>query len=150
MARFIYFTSNRSGRQEIWKIPSGGGQPLQVTRFGGMNGVESPDGRELYYSKTNASGLWRMPLPGGSETEVVKDTVFLRSWTLGRHGISYATQQDVLLARRYLFTVRTRTSRPARPRRCFRARAASVTRASPCHPTRQGSCSGRSQRGRRS
>jgi Tol biopolymer transport system component len=104
--RFVYFTSNRSGRNEVWKMPSAGGQAVQVTRSGGMNGVESPDGRQLYYSKTNASGLWRMALPGGSETEAVKDTVFLRSWALGRHGIYYATQDDVLLGRRYLFTVR--------------------------------------------
>jgi dipeptidyl aminopeptidase/acylaminoacyl peptidase len=103
--RFIYFTSNRSGHQEVWKIRSEGGQPVQVTRSGGMNGVESPDGRELYYSKNTASGLWRMPLPGGRETEVVKETVFLHAWTLGRHGIYFATHRDVVFGRRNVFTV---------------------------------------------
>ena len=41
---WIYFSSNRTGRIEVWKVPAGGGNAVQVTRNGGLYGVESPDG----------------------------------------------------------------------------------------------------------
>jgi eukaryotic-like serine/threonine-protein kinase len=78
--RWIYFTSNRSGTEEVWKIPStasegsGSGIPVQVTHHGGTSSFESPDGKTLYFTKTNARfdfSLWNMPLNGGEETEVL-------------------------------------------------------------------------------
>jgi eukaryotic-like serine/threonine-protein kinase len=86
--RFIYFGSNRSGRAEIWRIPADGGKAVQVTRDGGFYGVESHDGH-LFYSKTETSGIWRVSLSGGDETEIVKDVVHWMGWTLGRHGVYY-------------------------------------------------------------
>ena len=37
--RWIYFHSNRSGEDQIWKIPAEGGEAVQVTKQGGMGGV---------------------------------------------------------------------------------------------------------------
>jgi Tol biopolymer transport system component len=50
-----------------------GGSPIQLTKNGGISPVESPDGRFLYYSKYEHGGVWRMPLGGGEESEVLKD-----------------------------------------------------------------------------
>ena len=49
--KWLYFTSTRTrtGRQEVWKVPAGGGSATQVTRNGGNNAVESPDGTAIYY-----------------------------------------------------------------------------------------------------
>jgi Tol biopolymer transport system component len=102
--RFIYFGSNRSGSQQLWKMPAEGGQAVQVTRHGGFYGEESWDGRFVYYSPSDApSGIWRTPVTGGEETEVVKGEVGWFDWTLGRGGIYYATKH--LRVRREEYTV---------------------------------------------
>ncbi len=49
------------------------GVPVQVTRHGGTSSLESPDGAELYFTKTTPGfdfSLWRMPTRGGDEIEV--------------------------------------------------------------------------------
>jgi len=72
--RWLYFTSNRGGDRQIWKMPAdqpgGENEAIQVTRQGGFYGVESPDGRSLYYAKERAleTSIWRAPLDGGQET----------------------------------------------------------------------------------
>ncbi|WP_340081388.1 S9 family peptidase [Terribacillus sp. FSL K6-0262] len=45
----IFFTSNRSGKQQIWKIAFNGGEASQVTTFkrGASQPVLSPDGKKL-------------------------------------------------------------------------------------------------------
>ena len=37
--QWIYFHSDRSGSRQIWKIPAAGGNAIQVTRGGGIEGV---------------------------------------------------------------------------------------------------------------
>jgi Tol biopolymer transport system component/predicted Ser/Thr protein kinase len=77
--RWLYFASGRSGRVEAWKMPAAGGPATQVTRNGGAPAFESADGKYLYYDRDinrdiNAMGtvsLYRMPVEGGQEVEVV-------------------------------------------------------------------------------
>ena len=53
--------------------PSHGGAAIQVTRIGGSGPVESSDGKTLYFTKGDgADGIWRMPLDGGQESQIVK------------------------------------------------------------------------------
>ena len=70
---WIYFSSDRTGEKEIWKIPAaGGGRPSKVTENGGGFALESPDGQTLYFSR-DADGqrsLWTMPAGGGEEIYV--------------------------------------------------------------------------------
>jgi Tol biopolymer transport system component/tRNA A-37 threonylcarbamoyl transferase component Bud32 len=103
--RSIYFHSDRTGRAEIWKIPSEGGAALQVTRGGGYYGMESHDGRYLIYSKSDASGIWRAPLTGGSESRVVEGPVWSHAWALGRNGIYYAALRKQVLFRRSEYVI---------------------------------------------
>jgi Tol biopolymer transport system component len=80
--RWIYFTSDRSGHYEVWKMPRDGGEAVQVTRAGGYATFESPDGKYLYYTKFNLDGpdpLFRMPAGGGEEVQVVPGVA---SWEL--------------------------------------------------------------------
>jgi Tol biopolymer transport system component len=71
--RWVYFCSNRTGRVEVWKAPSGGGKPIQVTTEGGSRAVESPDGKYLYYPNEfrRVAELWRMPTSGGPPEKVL-------------------------------------------------------------------------------
>ena len=98
--RWIYFGSKRTGDWQIWKVPSEGGQAVQVTKNGGDEAFESPDGKWLYYIKPdNRSGLWRVPVEGGEETlahELLKPVV-LRGWAVVEEGI-YFVKPDRAIA----------------------------------------------------
>jgi len=87
--RWIYFGSNRTGDWQLWKAPAEGGQPVQVTKQGGREGVESLDGKFVFYSKGfGVSGIWKVPTEGGEETFVI-DGVFQGFWSLLDKGIYF-------------------------------------------------------------
>ncbi len=69
--RFIYFTSFRGGDWRLWRIPSGGGEPAQVTRGSAFISHASSDGRFVYFAPAAGAGLWRVPAAGGDEEELV-------------------------------------------------------------------------------
>lgn len=91
----IYFSSDRTGSFEIWKIGLNGGQAVRVTQNGGYLARESADGKWLYYTKfPPKSGIWRLPLPlnqaGRKEQPIVPSTPLqaAATWTLGQ-GVLY-------------------------------------------------------------
>jgi Tol biopolymer transport system component/DNA-binding winged helix-turn-helix (wHTH) protein len=87
---WIYFFSNRGGGSfQLWKVPASGGSPVQVTKNAGAHGVESADGRSLFYSKAEVPGIWKMPLSGGEETLVLDQPGTWWDWALARNGIYF-------------------------------------------------------------
>jgi Tol biopolymer transport system component len=94
--RWIYFISDRSGRDEIWRMPSKGGEAVQITRNQADQEEESPDGRFLYYSKgwPFQVSLWRMPAEGSEEVKVLDSVHASGLWTLGREGVYFFTPPD--------------------------------------------------------
>lgn len=70
--KWIYFRSNRSGAPQIWRMPTNGVAKLvQLTRGGGIQAFESPDGQSLYFVRSEDEGrLWRVAPFGGEEIEV--------------------------------------------------------------------------------
>jgi Tol biopolymer transport system component len=75
--RFIYFASHRSGAMNIWKIPSGGGQPEQVTSGQGDDAELdlSLDGKRLLFSTYRVNvdlAEARLDAPGGEKPAGVK------------------------------------------------------------------------------
>jgi hypothetical protein len=77
--------SNRSGKLQIWKIPKEGGPAVQLTKDGGFEGFESPDGKFFYYAKgRRMPGIWRIPVEGGEETLVLDEhkAGFWRHWAV--------------------------------------------------------------------
>jgi Tol biopolymer transport system component/DNA-binding winged helix-turn-helix (wHTH) protein len=91
--RWIYFTSGRMGRLEIFKINASGGPVVQVTKHGGVAATESPDGSELYYNKTGETGgLWKMPVQGGAEQKIL-DSVYDRNYFVTARGIYFETRK---------------------------------------------------------
>src|SRR2546426_129280 len=54
-------------------MPVQDGEAVQVTRNGGTVGIESRDGKLLYYAKgRSGTSLWKVPVSGGEETQVLK------------------------------------------------------------------------------
>jgi serine/threonine protein kinase len=69
--KYIYFGSNRTGRLEVWRAPTDGKEPVQITTTGGWAPVESWDGKTLYFSRpvpgSYSRSLMAIPVAGGSE-----------------------------------------------------------------------------------
>jgi serine/threonine protein kinase/Tol biopolymer transport system component len=90
-ARWVYFDSAASGSGEVWKVPIGGGEPLRVTQHGGSVGVESLDGRLLYYRRQAAGSsrvrLIERSLASGDEREI--DDVFNWAYAVAEDGVHY-------------------------------------------------------------
>lgn len=89
--QWIYFHSACSGESQVWKARTDGSGAEQVTRRGGFAAVESPDGRFLYYSKETPGGpaLWRMPVGGGEENEVVPGISDWSTFAVLDHGVYF-------------------------------------------------------------
>ncbi len=88
--QWIYFGSGRSGTVQIWKVPAGGGEPVQLTKGGGGEALESPYGTLVYYTKVPEAGpgLWSIPASGGEEVSVLGSPRF-GFWAVARKGIYF-------------------------------------------------------------
>jgi len=90
--KWLYFASNRTGSWQLWKVIDEGGEPVQVTEHTGYTGFEAPDGRDLYYVKPGEPGVWKKPVAGGSETQILKTHINAGQWVLTRQGIYFVDQ----------------------------------------------------------
>jgi Tol biopolymer transport system component len=89
--RFLYFCSTRTGRNEVWKMPAGGGKAVQITRNGGVRAVESPDAKTLHFSKDAGPGsIWEMPVSGGEERQIAGD-LYRHNFAVAKLGVYYTT-----------------------------------------------------------
>jgi hypothetical protein len=116
--RWIYFTSDRSGTFQIWKMPAQGGEATQVTRNGGYIAFETMDGKFLYYGKGRGqTTLWRVPTGGGEEVKVLDD-VNPSSFTVSGPGIGILNLQAKPRAaiEFYDFATQKRTALPVLPK----------------------------------
>ena len=108
--KWIYFSSDRTGAsqpQQIWKIPVGGGDAVQVSTKGGYNPVDSDDGKTIYYTTNNTlSPLWKVPLDGGEPTQLVPSIRFW-NFAVARGGIYFIAEPEL----RY-FSFAAGTSKP--------------------------------------
>ena len=95
--RWIYFASDRTGEQQVWKMPASGGPAVQVTKRGGYGAYESPDGRFLYYAKSYSygrTGLWRVPVAGGQETQLGDWLSSAYNFTVAGDGVYFAGARE--------------------------------------------------------
>jgi serine/threonine protein kinase/tricorn protease-like protein len=88
--KLIYFTSDRTGRFEVWRMPFPEGAAEQITGDGGFGpALESSDARTVYYLKDAGDGpLYSRPLSGGAEKQVL-ERVARRGFAVFDDGIYY-------------------------------------------------------------
>ncbi len=96
--QWIYLVSTRAGAiPDVWRVSPNGGEPIRVTRSGGFEPRESPDGRHLFYLDRHPGGapiegrLMRVPLAGGHE-EVVLEHIRPFLWSVTETGIVFVTR----------------------------------------------------------
>ena len=99
--QWIYFASTRAGViADVWKVPADGGAAVRVTRNGGFEPRESPDGKSLFYLDRplvaltigGTASLMRLPL-GGGQGERVLDRVRPFLWSVAETGIVFVTRE---------------------------------------------------------
>lgn len=89
--RTIYFSSDRDGVDQLWKIPVEGGAAMKLTEAQAGNALESADGRSLYHSARFNPGIWQIPVAGGAGIAVPEfpERGFWGYWALVDKGIYY-------------------------------------------------------------
>jgi Tol biopolymer transport system component len=97
--KWIYFASNRKGDFQIYRLRSGeiespSNPAVPVTRRGGFNAMESPDGTYLYYARgrDKIGGLWRRRLDSLSDEgeELILESLHGWGWcALGPNGVFF-------------------------------------------------------------
>jgi Tol biopolymer transport system component len=87
-ARFVAFSSTKTGTKSIWVKQLSGGESVQITKdeFANNYPVWSPTGDEIAFhsNRGGAGGIWRMPALGGTPTllKTVADAgMILRRWS---------------------------------------------------------------------
>lgn len=65
---WIYFCSDRAGGLNLWRMPSAGGEAIQITRSGGFESFPAPDGKTIFYTKGgDEAGVWQISVEGADE-----------------------------------------------------------------------------------
>ena len=88
--KWIYFYSvHDPGGYQLWKIPQNGGSPVRVTTQGGVHGIESTDGRFLFFSKFGECGIWKKSLDTNEESILPIHACDWFTWDVTRDGIYF-------------------------------------------------------------
>jgi Tol biopolymer transport system component/DNA-binding winged helix-turn-helix (wHTH) protein len=72
--RYIVFSSNRTGKNHIWRMDSNGNNPIQLTDgFGEQHPSISPDGKWVYYNSVDRFNVWKVPIEGGNTVKIADE-----------------------------------------------------------------------------
>lgn len=66
--KYAYFTSDRTGRFQIWRIEIETGNVKQITMDGGHRAIEV-DGKRLFFAKKHIDGLYELDLTAAKSQE---------------------------------------------------------------------------------
>jgi len=92
---WLYFNATAERESQIFKVRAEGGAATQITRHGGLQPEESPDGQRIYYLRgANGRGeLWSVLADGGDESPVSGTPRQLPEWAgewaVGSSGIYF-------------------------------------------------------------
>ncbi len=112
--QWMYFTSDRDGGHDLWRMPAAGGPATRVTVGGGFLGQESLDGTRLFYTRLDAPGIWETAPNGGLSTRVVErlDPADWGNWVVGAEAIHFVARGPTRLERWDLDTGEVTTALP--------------------------------------
>ena len=117
--KWVYFSSNRSGRFQIWRADPRGGSLTQLTREGGLGAREADDGYLYYSTQVNVPEIRRIPAAGGAEETVLSSPRprFFGHWAIAAGRIYFIRQPDdslwdgPRLSELWAYEVKTRATR---------------------------------------
>ena len=75
--RYIFFASNRTGSNQVWRMNVDGSNQIQLTRTeGGYPRFATRDGKWIYFESGLHQTLWRVSTDGGEEIQVSEGNGF--------------------------------------------------------------------------
>jgi len=87
--RFVYFSTDRTGSRDFWRIPATGGTEERITTGAATyRALESIDGRALYYARDDR--LYEHSLATGVVRQLTKNCVHGGIFDVAADGIYYA------------------------------------------------------------
>ena len=109
--KWVYYTSKHGDSIQIWKTPSSGGQPVQVTTAIGNRPFETADGRALYFlGSPRGDEIWEKRLPDGAERRVPEITEPVDTWQVAQNGI-YFVRRKKSIPELWFFQFETRSTK---------------------------------------
>jgi Tol biopolymer transport system component/DNA-binding winged helix-turn-helix (wHTH) protein len=87
----VLFGARRSGAWQVMRLTIADRARMQLTTDGGYAASESPDGRSILFTRLDATGLWTMPIDGGSARLLVPGVraAETSNWRVTPNGIYY-------------------------------------------------------------
>lgn len=95
----VFFRSNRGGRWQVWRMDMKDRRPVPLTTEDGIVPQPSADGKWVYYTRGGEGGLWRVPVDGGPETQILPQPAagYWGFWQVTPRGIVYLDVRDKAL-----------------------------------------------------
>ena len=92
--QWIYYSSDRGGSFQIWRMPWRGGPALQVTKFGGTCVLPSRDNQWIYYQQIQPAPLRRIHPDGTGESLVVNESIESLQYTTTSQGLYFVASSE--------------------------------------------------------
>jgi len=94
--RSIYFTSTRSGSNQVWRMNSDGSNQTPLTKTeGGLPIFVSPDGQWVYYEANRLQTLWKVSSETGEEIQVSEHKIFRPAFSADGRFVAFFTSNKV-------------------------------------------------------
>jgi len=98
--KWIAFSSDRMGNQDLWKMRSNGGDPIRLTSDSALEWAPywSPDGTQLsfYSNRTGNREIWIMPSDGGAARQLTSTNTSLNAggeWSPDGKYVAYRSER---------------------------------------------------------
>src|SRR5437764_8274195 len=87
--QWIYYSSDRGGSFQIWRMPWRGGPALQVTKFGGTCVLPSHDNQWIYYQQIQPAPFRGIHPDGPGDSLVVNESIESLQYTSTSQGLYF-------------------------------------------------------------
>jgi Tol biopolymer transport system component/DNA-binding winged helix-turn-helix (wHTH) protein len=88
--KHIFFASNRTGSNQVWRMNIDGSNQIQITtREGGYPQFVAPDGKWLYFHSGLRQTLWRVSTEGSEEGQLSEEVVFSPAFSSDGKFVAY-------------------------------------------------------------
>jgi Tol biopolymer transport system component/DNA-binding winged helix-turn-helix (wHTH) protein len=93
--RYIVFTSDRAGKNNLWRMNSDGSEPVQLTGGEGeQNPVFTADGQFVVFNSMKDMSLWKVSIEGGAPARVSDKRAYRISISPDASKFAHFAQKD--------------------------------------------------------
>lgn len=88
--RYIFYSSNRSGSNHVWRMNADGSNQTQITKTeGGYPRFVTPEGKWIYFESGLHQTLWRVSAEDGVESQIFQHKVYESAFSPDGKWVAY-------------------------------------------------------------